>query len=100
ASSNNTNNINTASDANITNNVIVVSSTINVDGIEDNVVDENIVYGCANDPNMHELEDIIYSDDVEDIGVEADKNNLDTFMPVSPIPTTRIHKDHPIELEI
>ncbi|GJR56086.1 putative ribonuclease H-like domain-containing protein [Tanacetum coccineum] len=29
--------------------------------------------------------------------VEADMNNLDAFMPVSPIPTTRIHKDHPVE---
>ncbi|GJW04958.1 putative ribonuclease H-like domain-containing protein [Tanacetum coccineum] len=28
---------------------------------------------------------------------EADMNNLNTFMPVSPIPTTRIHKDHPLE---
>ncbi|GJW36990.1 putative ribonuclease H-like domain-containing protein [Tanacetum coccineum] len=46
---------------------------------------------------MHELEDIIYSDDDEDVGVEADMNNLDTFMPVSPIQTTRIHKDHPVE---
>ncbi|GKC59173.1 putative ribonuclease H-like domain-containing protein, partial [Tanacetum coccineum] len=27
----------------------------------------------------------------------ADKNNLNTFMPVSPIPTARIHKDNPIE---
>ncbi|GJY70391.1 putative ribonuclease H-like domain-containing protein [Tanacetum coccineum] len=24
-------------------------------------------------------------------------NNLDAFMPVSPIPTTRVHKDHPVE---
>ncbi|GJS82349.1 ribonuclease H-like domain-containing protein [Tanacetum coccineum] len=97
ASSNNTNNINTASDANITNNVNVVSLTVNAASIEDNAINENIVYGCANDPNMPELEDIIYSDDVEDVGAEADMNNLDTFMPVSPIPTTRIHKDHPIE---
>ncbi|GJS58152.1 hypothetical protein Tco_0652936 [Tanacetum coccineum] len=64
---------------------------------EDNVVDENIVYGCADDPNMPELEDIVYSDDDEDVGAEADMNNLDAFMPVSPIPTIRIHKDHPIE---
>ncbi|GKA45070.1 putative ribonuclease H-like domain-containing protein [Tanacetum coccineum] len=35
--------------------------------------------------------------DVKDVGTEAEMNNLDTFMPVSPIPTTRIHKDHPIE---
>ncbi|GJT20224.1 putative ribonuclease H-like domain-containing protein [Tanacetum coccineum] len=46
---------------------------------------------------MPELEDIVYSDDYEDVGVEADMNNLNTFMPVSPIPTTRIHNDHPVE---
>ncbi|GJT95993.1 retrovirus-related pol polyprotein from transposon TNT 1-94 [Tanacetum coccineum] len=49
------------------------------------------------DPYMPELEDIIYSDDDEDVGAEADMNNLDTFIPVSPIPTTRIHKDQPVE---
>ncbi|GJU42142.1 uncharacterized mitochondrial protein-like protein [Tanacetum coccineum] len=32
-----------------------------------------------------------------DVGAEADMNNLDAFMPVSPIPTTRIHKDHPVD---
>ncbi|GJS69177.1 hypothetical protein Tco_0702018 [Tanacetum coccineum] len=37
-----------------------------------NVVDENIVYGCANDPNMPNLEEIVYSDDDEDVGAEAD----------------------------
>ncbi|GJT65307.1 putative ribonuclease H-like domain-containing protein [Tanacetum coccineum] len=31
----------------------------------------------------------------EDVGVEADLNNLEITMNVSPIPTTRIHKDHP-----
>ncbi|GKB06968.1 putative ribonuclease H-like domain-containing protein, partial [Tanacetum coccineum] len=31
----------------------------------------------------------------EDMGTEADLNNLETTMNVSPIPTTRIHKDHP-----
>ncbi|GKF78009.1 hypothetical protein Tco_0230479, partial [Tanacetum coccineum] len=78
-----------------TNNINVVSSTVDAAGIEDKVDDENIVYGCADDLNMLELEDIVYSDDDEDVGAEADINNLDAFMPVSPIPTTRIHKDHP-----
>ncbi|GKE64452.1 putative ribonuclease H-like domain-containing protein, partial [Tanacetum coccineum] len=64
---------------------------------KDNAIDENIVYGCADDLNMPELEDIVYSDDAEDVGAEADMNNLDTFMPISPILTTRMHKDHPIE---
>ncbi|GJY80045.1 uncharacterized mitochondrial protein-like protein [Tanacetum coccineum] len=46
---------------------------------------------------MHELEDIVYSDDDEDVGAESDMNNLDAFMHVSPILTTRVHKDHPVE---
>ncbi|GJT57613.1 retrovirus-related pol polyprotein from transposon TNT 1-94 [Tanacetum coccineum] len=33
------------------------------------------------DLNMPELEDIVYSDDDEDVGAEADMNNLNTFMP-------------------
>ncbi|GJX24234.1 putative ribonuclease H-like domain-containing protein [Tanacetum coccineum] len=33
--------------------------------------------------------------DDEDVGAKADLNNLKTTMNVSPIPTTRIHKDHP-----
>ncbi|GJW83246.1 ribonuclease H-like domain-containing protein [Tanacetum coccineum] len=47
--------------------------------------------------NMPELEEIIYSDDDEDVGAEADINKLDIHIPVSPILTTRIHKDHPVE---
>ncbi|GKD21275.1 ribonuclease H-like domain-containing protein [Tanacetum coccineum] len=94
---NSTNNINTSSDGNSTNNVNVVSSTINAAGIEVNVVDPKTSIELPNDPNMPELEDIVYSDDDEDIGAEADMNNLDAYMPVSPILTTRIHKDHPVE---
>ncbi|GKC63228.1 hypothetical protein Tco_1095826 [Tanacetum coccineum] len=37
------------------------------------------------------------SRDDEDDGAEADMNNLDTTIQVSPIPTTRIHKDHTLE---
>nr|GEW04455.1 putative ribonuclease H-like domain-containing protein [Tanacetum cinerariifolium] len=48
------------------------------------------------DPNMPELEDITYSDDKEDVGVEADFNNLETSITVIPILTTRVHKDHPM----
>ncbi|GKD22742.1 hypothetical protein Tco_1224445 [Tanacetum coccineum] len=40
---------------------------------------------------------IVYSEDDEGVGAEADMNNLDTFIPISPILTTRIHKDHPFE---
>ncbi|GJV76286.1 retrovirus-related pol polyprotein from transposon TNT 1-94 [Tanacetum coccineum] len=45
-----------------------------------NVVDPKTSIELLNDPNMPELEDIIYSDDAEDVGVEANMNNLDTFM--------------------
>nr|GFD05638.1 hypothetical protein [Tanacetum cinerariifolium] len=46
------------------------------------------------DPDMPELEDITYFDDDDDVGVEADFNNLETSITVSPIPTIRVHKDH------
>nr|GEU87011.1 hypothetical protein [Tanacetum cinerariifolium] len=48
------------------------------------------------DPGMQEFEDITYSDDENVVGAEADFNNLETSITVSPIPTTRIHKDHPV----
>ncbi|GKE96127.1 putative ribonuclease H-like domain-containing protein [Tanacetum coccineum] len=82
---------------NSTNNINTVSTTVNAAGIEDNAVNENIVYRCDDDPNMPNLEEIVYSDDDEGVGTEADMTNLDTHIPVSPIPTTRIHKDHLIE---
>ncbi|GJW22324.1 putative ribonuclease H-like domain-containing protein [Tanacetum coccineum] len=82
---------------NSTNTINNVSLPVNTAGIEYNNVDENIVYGCAYDPNMPYLEDIMYSDDDEVVGAEADMTNLDNVIPVSPILTTRIHKDHPVE---
>ncbi|GJW75852.1 putative ribonuclease H-like domain-containing protein [Tanacetum coccineum] len=97
ANVNNTNNINIASDGNNTNNVNTIFSTVNVAGIKDNAVYKNIVYGCDDDPNMPNLEEIAYLDNYEDVGAEADMNNLNTFIHVSPIPTTRLHKDHPLE---
>nr|GFB01813.1 putative ribonuclease H-like domain-containing protein [Tanacetum cinerariifolium] len=48
------------------------------------------------DPNMPELEDITYSDDEEDVGTKADFTNLETSITVSHIPTTKVHKDHPV----
>ncbi|GJY52638.1 ribonuclease H-like domain-containing protein [Tanacetum coccineum] len=88
--------VNQEKDANVnsTNNINIVSPTNNAANIEDNAVGENIVYRCDDDPNMPHLADIVYSDNDEDVGTEADMNNLDTFITVSPIPTTRVHKDH------
>ncbi|GKB18028.1 ribonuclease H-like domain-containing protein [Tanacetum coccineum] len=52
------------------------------------------------DLNMPALEDYSifdFSRDDEDDGSVADMNNLDTTIQVSPILTTRIHKDHPLD---
>ncbi|GJR54743.1 putative ribonuclease H-like domain-containing protein [Tanacetum coccineum] len=74
------------------------TNTVNTASINEvNVVGAKTSIKLPDDPNMPELEDIVYSDDDEDVGAKADMNNLDEFMPVSPIPTIRIHKDHPVE---
>nr|GEZ66589.1 putative ribonuclease H-like domain-containing protein [Tanacetum cinerariifolium] len=46
-------------------------------------------------PDMLEREDIAYSDN-ENVGGETDFNNLETSITVSPIPTKRTHKAHPV----
>nr|GEX10469.1 hypothetical protein [Tanacetum cinerariifolium] len=48
------------------------------------------------DPDMPGLEDILYSHDEDVVGAEANFTNLESSIPVSPIPTIRIHKDHPV----
>ncbi|GJU60842.1 putative ribonuclease H-like domain-containing protein [Tanacetum coccineum] len=77
-----------------------VNSTNNVNAASINEV--NVVGGKTSielplDPNMPELEDYSIFEDDEDVGAEADMHNLDTTIQVSPIPTTRIHKDHPLD---
>nr|GFB16127.1 hypothetical protein [Tanacetum cinerariifolium] len=47
------------------------------------------------DLDMLGLEDILYSDDEDVVGAEANFNNLESSSRVSPISTTRTHKDHP-----
>ncbi|GJU57734.1 putative ribonuclease H-like domain-containing protein [Tanacetum coccineum] len=77
-----------------------VNSTNNVNAAstnEVNAVGRKTSIKLTNDPNMPELEDILYSDDDENVGAEADMNNLDAFTPVSLIQTTRVHKDHQVE---
>ncbi|GKC28188.1 putative ribonuclease H-like domain-containing protein [Tanacetum coccineum] len=91
---NSTNNVNTAG------NVNTVSSTVNAAGTNEvNVVGRKTSIELPFDPNMPALEDDsifnFSSDDKVDDAV-ADMNNLDTIIQVSHIPTTRIHKDHPL----
>ncbi|GJS67946.1 putative ribonuclease H-like domain-containing protein [Tanacetum coccineum] len=86
---------------NNTNNVNTVSSTVNAAGINEvNAVGGKTSIELLFDPNMHALEDdsiFDFSRDDEDDGAVADMNNLDTTIQVSPNPTTRIHKDHPLD---
>nr|GEZ94451.1 retrovirus-related Pol polyprotein from transposon TNT 1-94 [Tanacetum cinerariifolium] len=79
---------------NITNNVNVAGTN----GVND--VGANINNKLPFDPEMPKLEDIItfnFLNEDEDDGAEADINNLDTSIQVSPTPTIRIHKDHPLD---
>nr|GEW56886.1 hypothetical protein [Tanacetum cinerariifolium] len=86
-STNSTNNFNTASPS-----VNAVSPNFGI-ARKSSFVDPS---KHPDDPDMPELEDIIYSDDEEDVGEEADLSNLETNIHVSPILTTRVHKDHPV----
>ncbi|GKC52591.1 putative ribonuclease H-like domain-containing protein, partial [Tanacetum coccineum] len=93
--------------ANNTNRVNTVSPSVSTAGPSINTASENIntsslniniASPIPNDSSMKSLENTGISDDAYDdreVGAEADLNNLDTTMNVSPIPTTRIHKDHP-----
>nr|GFB16752.1 copia protein [Tanacetum cinerariifolium] len=99
---------------NSTNRVNAVSEPVNADGPDPtnnitsfnttspSVNDVSLNFGTAgqssfmdpsnylDDLDMPELEDIVYSD----AEVEADISNLETNIPVSLIPTTRVHKAH------
>ncbi|GJR55610.1 retrovirus-related pol polyprotein from transposon TNT 1-94 [Tanacetum coccineum] len=76
------------------------TNNVNVAGTNEvNVVGGKTSIELPFDPNMPILEDdsiFDFSRDDEDDGAVAVMNNLDTTIQVSPIPTTRIHKDHPL----
>nr|GFA31337.1 hypothetical protein [Tanacetum cinerariifolium] len=107
-SSNNTNGVNASSTPvtvvgpNLTN----ITHSFNAVGPSNNAVSLTFEIGgkssfvdpsqYPDDLNIPALEDITYSDDEEDVGAEVDFSNLETSITVSPIPTTRVHKDHPI----
>nr|GEY37164.1 hypothetical protein [Tanacetum cinerariifolium] len=79
---------------NNTNNVNVVSTN----GV--NVVSSNTNNELPFDPDMPTLENIStfnFSNDHEDVDEEADMNNMDTTIQVSPNPTIRIYKHHPLD---
>nr|GFA65983.1 hypothetical protein [Tanacetum cinerariifolium] len=79
---------------NITNNV----NATGTNGV--NLVAANTNNKLPFDPEMPALEDIStfnFSSDQEVVDEEADMNNMDITIQVSPTPTTRIHKNHPLD---
>nr|GFA46074.1 putative ribonuclease H-like domain-containing protein [Tanacetum cinerariifolium] len=87
---NSTNSTNTFSAAGPSNNVVSLKFEL---GGKSSYVDPS---QYPDDPDMRALEDITYSDDEEDVGAEAEFSNLETNITAGPIPTTRVHKDHPV----
>nr|GEU88050.1 ribonuclease H-like domain-containing protein [Tanacetum cinerariifolium] len=85
---NSTNSTNTFSVAGPSNTVVSLNFEI---GGKSSYVDPS---QYPDDLNMPALEDITYSDDEEDVGATADFSNLETNITVSPILTSRVHKDH------
>nr|GEW96011.1 hypothetical protein [Tanacetum cinerariifolium] len=72
----------------------------NVNGSTVNTASTNEDNELPFDLNMLALEDVStfnFLNNDEDDGAMADMNNLDITIHVSPIPTTRIHKDHPLD---
>nr|GEW11448.1 hypothetical protein [Tanacetum cinerariifolium] len=70
-----------------------VADEINTDSLNINSVG-------SNDPSMPTLEETSIFDDIyndREVGAEANTNELELSLVFSPIPTTRVHKDHPKE---
>nr|GEX51348.1 ribonuclease H-like domain-containing protein [Tanacetum cinerariifolium] len=83
-----------------TQDVNTIEPSINTANTNINTGSLNINIVGSNDPSMPSLEETSTFDDVYNdrkVGAEADTNNLKLSTVVSPIPSTRVHKDHPKE---
>nr|GFB56599.1 hypothetical protein [Tanacetum cinerariifolium] len=80
---------------NNSNGVNAASSSVSTAG--QNLINSTNDFSAVGPSNaaMPNLEDLSYSNDADDVGAEADIYNLESIISVSPIPITRIHKDHP-----
>nr|GEZ25468.1 putative ribonuclease H-like domain-containing protein [Tanacetum cinerariifolium] len=78
---------------NSSNGVNAISSLVSTAG--QNSIDSTNDFSVAGPSNaaMPNLEDL--SHNADDVGAEADINNLESIISVSPILTTKIYKDHP-----
>nr|GEY43189.1 hypothetical protein [Tanacetum cinerariifolium] len=77
---------------NSSNGVNAASSSVSTAG--HNSINSTNDFSAAGPSNaaMPKLEDL--SHDADDVGAEADINNMESIISVSPIPTTKIYKDH------
>nr|GFA31824.1 hypothetical protein [Tanacetum cinerariifolium] len=88
-------NLFSVSQINSSNGVNAGSSSVSTVGY--NSINSTNDFSAAGPSNaaMPNLEDLSHSNDADDVGVETDINNLESIILVSPIPITRIYKDHP-----
>nr|GEY50330.1 ribonuclease H-like domain-containing protein [Tanacetum cinerariifolium] len=79
---------------NSSNGVNAASSLVSTAG--HNFINNTNDFSAAGPSNaaMPNLENLAHSDDADAVGVEADINNLESIILVSPIPIIRIYKDH------
>nr|GEY78518.1 hypothetical protein [Tanacetum cinerariifolium] len=78
---------------NSSNEVNAAGSSVSAAGL--NFTNNTNDFSAAGPSNaaISNLEDL--SHNADDVGAEADINNMESIILVSPTPTTRIHKDHP-----
>ncbi|GKB00823.1 hypothetical protein Tco_0828867 [Tanacetum coccineum] len=85
-----------ADNTNSTNSINTVSSSVSTARANfDNINNTNSE--CFSSSPVDNIGIFRNAYDDREVGTETDKNNLELLQPVSPIPTTRIHKDHPKE---
>nr|GEU87531.1 hypothetical protein [Tanacetum cinerariifolium] len=78
--------------SNSTNKVNAASTP--VPAVEPNLTNSTNIFSAAGPSNNAVSLNFEIGDDEEDVGAEADFSHLETNITVSPIPTTRVHKDH------
>nr|GEY28691.1 hypothetical protein [Tanacetum cinerariifolium] len=77
---------------NITNRINAASTPVTT--VRPNSTNSTNTFSAVGPSNT--VVNITYLDNEEDVGAEADFSNLETNITVSPIPTSRVHKDHPV----
>nr|GEV26944.1 hypothetical protein [Tanacetum cinerariifolium] len=68
---------------------------VDVDAAFNDKENESEVHVSPSSSDKPKKHDEKTKNDEEDVGAKADFSNLETSITISPIPTTRVHKDHP-----